>query len=377
MKGKTKLRKLKLTSVDMVRRGANPDAYINLYKSAEEPASKSMFDTIVDAVKSALGMGDIEKKADTFDEKIAQREVADNRWKYQDALNMSIDSIINDEDLTYEQKSSMIGESVEQFAEAYKELCCKIAAITKNAPEPAVTLGKSSEEETLDEDEEKPAEGEIEDEEGNPEALDEELEDIEEPEEGEAKMKIDKSRFTDAELEQYNALIAKGLVEEDDDEYIPEIPKKKTKEETEVDKEIEDEGVKKAFEEALAEMAELKKSMEIKELTEVAKKYTILGKNEEELVNTLYVMKSASPEAYDSYINVLDESLEVVNKSGMFTEIGKSAHVMAGGSTEAKIATAATEIQKADPNLSRVEAIAKAWEQHPELVEEYENEYRK
>ena len=40
-----------------------------------------------------------------------------------------------------------------------------------------------------------------------------------------------------------------------------------------------------------------------------------------------------------------------------------------------KIAAAATELQKADPALDRTAAVAKAWEAHPELVQEYDAEY--
>lgn len=376
MKQKTKLKKMKLTSVDMCRRGANPDAYINLYKSADEPLeedehiSKGLAQTILDAVKSALGMGEIEKKADTFNEKMQQREIEDNRWKYQDALNMSVTSILNDESLSYEQKCSMLEDSIEQFASAYKEVCYKIAGISKEAPQNAVELGKAADNETLDEEKEEPIEGEIEDDEDDiddPDILDNEPEDDddeEEIEEGDKEMKkIDKSLFTPEELEQYEALIAKGMVEEE-----PVIK---------AENPVMNAEIQKAFDDALAEMAEMKKSMEMAELSNVAKKYTVLGKKEDELVNTLYTMKKASPEAYDNYIAVLDESLDMVNKSGMFEEIGKSSRYMPGGDTQAKIETAATEIQKADPNLSRVEAIAKAWDQHPELVAEYENEYRK
>lgn len=372
----TKIRKLKLTSVDMVRRGANPDAHINLYKSVEgnpegkpEEKTEGILKTIVDAVKTALGMEeDVEKKADTFDEKMQQREIQDNRWKYQEALNMSIESILSDDELSAEEKEAKMVESINQFAEAYAEMCGKLIHAYRGHSD-AVGLVKAADEETLDEEEETPA-----DEADEPEIDDEEEYEEDEEEEGDQEMKIDKSRFTAEELEMYNDLIAKGLVEDEEEEYVPAPKKKKAPVEKEDEVEKSDD-VMKALKEAQEEMAELKKSMEMKELTNIAKKYTVLGKKEDELAQTLYSMKKSGQDVYDSYIAVLDQSVDMVEKSGMFTEIGKSSRNMGGGNAESRIDSIATEIQKADPSMSRVEAIAKAWEQHPELVEEYEANY--
>ena len=172
-------------------------------------------------------------------------------------------------------------------------------------------------------------------------------------------MKIDKSRFTPEELQSYEALIAKGMVEDD---------AVATEDHAEI---------KKALESALAEMEEFKKTAEMNELKDVAKKYAVLGKKEDELAQTFYTMKKSGADIYENYVAVLDQSLAMVEKGGMFEEIGKSSRGVAGGDAQAKIDTVASEIQKADPSLSRVQAIAKAWEQHPELVAEYENEYRK
>ena len=365
----TKITKLKLTSVDMVRRGANPDAYINLYKSAEDnPEDKpeetkdtNIFKTIVEAVKTALGMEeDVEKKADAFEEE--HREVLDNRAEYHEALAKSIDSILNDESLTHVEKSDMVNDSIEQFAKAYAEVCSNLIDAYKG-PDSPTAVGKSKDEEELTEEEET-----VTDEPDEPEN------DEENKEEGEQEMKIDKSRFTEEELEMYNGLIAKGLVEDEEEEYVPEpAPKKKAVEkEDEVEKSDE---VQKALAAALEEMEELKKSMEMKELTNIAKKYSVLGKKEDELAQTLYAMKKSGQDVYDNYIAVLDQSADIVEKSGMFVEIGKSNRNMGGGNAESRIDSIATEIQKADPAMSRVEAIAKAWEQHPELVEEYESNY--
>ena len=350
MKGRTKLRKMKLTSVDMCRRGANPEAYINLHKAVDEPdpapapEDAGIVKAIVDGVKAAFGLGDVEKKATTFDDNMKRREIQDNRWQYEDALHISIESILEDETLSDDQKVGMMKESIAQFAEVYGEMCTQLITVSKAAPEGQEDGEEESEDNPLEDNEKQPEEPQ--------DGSEDESE-----KEGDEEMKIDKSKFTPAELEQYEALIAKGLVAEDEPEYA-------------------EEGVAKALNDAANEVAELRKKMEINELEAVAKKYEVLGKKSEDLVDTLYTLKKSSPDAYEKYVALMDEQLEMVEKSGMFGEIGKSRPVTGGSDAVSKIENIATEIQKADPSMGRLEAINKAWEQHPELVAEYEENYK-
>ena len=346
MKGRTKLRKMKLTSVDMCRRGANPDAYINLHKAVEEPPVEEHVDegivkAIVDGLKAAFGLGDVEKKEPSLEK---ETEMQDNRCMYTEALNKSIDSILEDETLTGDQKAEMIGKSIYQFADVYGDECAQLITTSKAAPEAQEEEESTPEEEPLEEEEKQPEE---------PQNGSED----ESEKEGDEEMKIDKSKFTPAELEQYEALIAKGLVAEDEPEYA-------------------EEGVAKALNDAANEVAELRKKMEINELEAVAKKYEVLGKKGEDLVDTLYTLKKSSPDAYEKYVALMDEQLEMVEKSGMFGEIGKSRPVVGGADAVSKIENIASDIQKADPSMTRLEAINKAWEQHPELVAEYEENYK-
>ena len=123
-----------------------------------------------------------------------------------------------------------------------------------------------------------------------------------------------------------------------------------------------------------AELERLRKSAdaaEDRELTEIAKKYEIIGKKAEELVPLFKSLKSAGGNAYDQMITVLDASVTAVEKSGIFSEIGKKGN----GETDAwtAIEKHADEIQKSMPTMTRTQAIDKACEQHPELVHEYEN----
>lgn len=198
-------------------------------------------------------------------------------------------------------------------------------------------------------------------------------------------LKIDKSVFTAEELEQYEALIAKATVDTEankEEEEKKAAPPKKTEKKEEVEEGMEKKKCEKSAEPspelkaALEEVANLKKSFEMQEMTQVAKKYASLGKKEEELGQILYDMKKSNEANYNAYIAVLDEHLALVEKSGVFTEIGKGDRGAANGGVLDKIEAAATEIQKSDASMSRVQAVAKAWENHPELVAEYDAEYK-
>ena len=198
---------------------------------------------------------------------------------------------------------------------------------------------------------------------------------------------IDKSAFTAEELATYEALIAKATVnpeanKEEMEEEVPSVPaKKQTKKPVEKEDDEPVETKKSAAEaspelkQAMEELAALKKSFEMKDMTEVAKKYAPLGKKEDELAKTLYDMKKSNEANYNAYIAILDESLGIVEKSGIFAEIGKSAsNGVSGSSAVAKAEAKAREIQKSDSSISWDAAIAKAWED-PQLMAEYDAEY--
>ena len=193
-------------------------------------------------------------------------------------------------------------------------------------------------------------------------------------------MKIYKSNFSAEELAQWEALIAKGKVAPEDNqeemqEDMPEFPPKKPAKKAEV--EDMEKSASPEMKAALERMEALEKSFAMKEYTEIAKKYAPLGEKEDELAQRLYDMKKSNPSNYEAYVAILDKSLGMVEKSGLFTEVGKS---FSGGNTAggavAKVEAAANEIMKSDSSLTREEAIAKAWIDHPEYVREYEAEYK-
>ena len=124
-----------------------------------------------------------------------------------------------------------------------------------------------------------------------------------------------------------------------------------------------------------AEMESLRKfrdDAENREIMEVAKRYTIIGKKPEELAPVLKSLKAAGGTAYDDMIAVLDSAVQTVEKSGVFGEIGKRG-TAANEDPWGKIEKVADEFQKDNVNLTRAQAIEKACDAHPELVREYEN----
>ena len=190
-------------------------------------------------------------------------------------------------------------------------------------------------------------------------------------------MKIYKSNFTAEELEQWEALVAKGKVAPDDNqeemlEDTPDFPSKKPAKKAEV--EDMEKSASPEIKAALERMAALEKSFEMQEFTGIAKKYAPLGEKEDELAQTLYEMKKSNPANYDAYIAVMDKSLDIVEKSGVFAEIGKSAGGSGTGTVQSQIEAKAQSIMKSDPTVDYDTAVAKAWED-PELLAAYDSEY--
>ncbi len=199
-------------------------------------------------------------------------------------------------------------------------------------------------------------------------------------------IKIDKSRFNAEDLAKYEELIAKGSVEVDpeaaQEEMENEMPDTNEPKGTPTDTPDAapeggiDKSVSPEIKAALERMEALAKSVEMKEFAEIAKKYAPLGEKEDELAKKLYDMKKSDEGIYKSYIEILDKSLGLVEKSGLFAEIGKSCSGgKSSGCASDKAKAKAKEIMKANPGMKFDAALAKAWEENPELMDEYDDEY--
>ena len=122
----TKLRKMKLTSVDLVRAGANQEADICLYKSADPPeASESPTEPEKNIFKRFIAWlkeNPTEAKSEPHSPIEKGDDLPDLEFLYKSALAESLDSIMKDDSLTEIEKKEMTEESLRQYAEKIREL---------------------------------------------------------------------------------------------------------------------------------------------------------------------------------------------------------------------------------------------------------------
>ena len=188
--------------------------------------------------------------------------------------------------------------------------------------------------------------------------------------------KIDKTKFTKDDLDKWNELVAKGMVQVDpaeDTDHLEDNPapvvQKSEPAEVQLPAFVKD---------AIAKSEAFIEEQKQKEQIEVAKKYDILGQKPEELGKQLYELKKSDEAMYNTCISMLDGQLALIEKSPMFAEIGKSGHSGTSynglSGAEAKAEAKAQELMKADPNMTHTAAIAKAWED-PQIAAEYDAEY--
>ena len=168
------------------------------------------------------------------------------------------------------------------------------------------------------------------------------------------KMNIDKSRLTAEEQATLDALLAKGADSDPSSAQDDDIYK----------------GLHPAVKAELERLRKAVDAQEDRELEAVAKKYEAIGKKPEELVPVLKSLKGTP--AYDEMISVMDAAVDAVEKSALFTEIGKTGHGTGDAMKQAD--EKAAEIMKADPKLTHAQALDKVFEMNPELAAQVEKE---
>lgn len=408
----TKLKNLKIKKVDFVNEGANPDAHIGIlkHKAGEQNTGKSrekghsFMNRLLNFIGKAVGMNQEEiddameeiQKGDSvsFNEKINEvknRKIVDEIWDICYALQASLCSILNDEEMDSTSVAAAMKESLDEFTMVVQESIeswsgGKAVNIVKKeeVTEADLAIMKSvvkrlkTEIQKANKETEETEETEEESETSKDES------DNNNPKGDEKEMKIDKSKLTDAERAFLESIEKRYSTEEGTKgENTPAEPtaKSKTQQEAETHTKQDngEDGIYKGLHPAVqAELEALKKfkeAAEDRELNQIAEKYAIIGKKKEELVPMFKSLRAAGGTAFDDMIAVLDNAVDVVEKSGAFTEVGKSGHGSASaGQTEEKIETIAKGYMEKDASLDYTSAIAKAWENNPELMAEYEEE---
>lgn len=412
----TKLKNLRIKKVDFVDEGANPDAHIRMVKRKDgeeqsvgensEKGTGNILKKLLSFIGKAAGMDQDEidsamdeiQKGDSvsFNEKFNEaknRKIADEIWDICYALQSSLCSILNDEELDSTSAATAMQESLDEFHAVVQE------SITKWSSGKAALIVKKSDEvtesdleimksavERLNESIEK-ATKKTESEEDGPE-------NNENPKGDEEEMKIDKSKLTDAERAFLESIEKRCGVEDEgtpsegapaaaqaaETPAEPTVTKSATQPAVEVPAQqtAEQDSIYKGLHPAVAaEMEELKKfkqAAEERELTEIAKRYAIIGKKEEELVPLFKSLKAAGGTAYNDMIAVLDQAVDTVEKSGAFTEIGKSGNGSTDGSAWAEADAKAVEVMKSKAGLSKAQALDEVFMANPELAERCEKE---
>lgn len=410
----TKLKNLKITKVDFVDDGANPEAHIRLFKSKDgvepphnEGAEKkpNIWKRLITAITKAAGsesdtselesvIDDIQKSSESFGERIAEvknRKIADEIWDICYALQSSLCSILNDEDMDGTSAATAMQESLDEFYEFSKE------AISQWSSGKATNIVKKEEVTASDLEMMKSARSRLDDTIEKAEKAQEEpgAEDPKKKDQnkkqndakGAEEMKIDKSKLTPAELA-FLQSIEKRYGEEEgagaegvtppaqnaDPTSATGVGKANTPAQGTDGGEDIYKGMHPAVRAELENLKKFREATEERELEDVAKKYEIIGKKKEELVPVLKSLKAAGGTAYTDMIAVLDGAVAAVEKSGAFSEIGKSGGAgTTDGAAWTKAETQAAEIMKSK-NVTKAQALDEVFRNDPELAAECEKE---
>ena len=409
-----KLEDLNVTKVDFVDQGDNKGAHLLLFKrqsdqDTEPRKAGGFFRNVVAAIAKSIGateeqvdaaMEEIVKgDAVTFGDKMAQRQLrrtADEIWDYCYALEESLCSILRDQEIPAENKPTLMTQSCAEFTAAVTAAIPKWSAgvptkVEKAARQPMTEERLQIAKEARDRLDDIIAKAEPKSPAGEPETPPDEGEQDTIDKEGDCKdMKIDKSKLSAEELTALEAIEKKaGIPEETPAPAVSTTPMDigtvaKCAEPTPtpaatpaVDADDIYKGMHPAVAEELKNLRKFREETEDREIMSVAKKYELLGKKPEELAPVLKSLKAAGGTAYADMIGVLDANLAVVQASPAFTEIGKrggtGSPVCGADAAWAQIEKKAEEIRKSVPTLSYAQAIDKACEQNPDLVQQYEN----
>ena len=171
----TKLKNLSVTSVDLVDRGANPDAHVRLFKrkdtDPEQDPDTGLFRkfaawlvkgfqdaTVPSGAEGGIvekPEGTVEKEAQTFSDNITReqlRAVTSEMFDNCYALSDSFCSIICDQDVTPDKKEALILQSLDEFAQAVRSAAAQWAKgekVSKPQDEQAGIQKSTAQQDTL------------------------------------------------------------------------------------------------------------------------------------------------------------------------------------------------------------------------------------
>jgi DNA-binding protein len=375
---KTKLQDLKITEGSLCKKGANPLAKIMLFKSADGEVERV---SIKDRVKQIW-------KALTFNEVLDSKEADRDWWEITSAFEQSVKSILDDKGNV--NKSSMLIDTCTQFVEAAKPIIPRltepiylsaegtvtaIEAITEDVTKAGKTISSA-----------------------NMQRLQAAMMAIKEimgqMMEGEppnnSVMDNDKSSKKVTKGDDYMELqdVLKVLPKEQQEVISKAIEKAASEA---INKQVDVAAISKAVEEKFSE--QLKKQAEdneklqkaldaekdlriTKEFISKAAEYKNLGTKSDDFGKVLKeIAQKITPETYSELEKVLAGADEKIGKNDLFLkEIGSGGETVL--ETIDKVNKMVEEIRKSDSKITKEQAEAKVWMEHPELYREYEAEKR-
>lgn len=407
----TKLKNLKITKVDFVDEGANPDADIGIKKNrgdgretttAENPDQSAASDGIIKRMlewftrtveqgrepepeSEEIAKGESMSFADMYARR-NRSKVADDIWNMCYALSDALTSALYDDELDEAARNTAMQDSILEFesiigtaAESWAK--GNPAGIEPIKHDEAVAKGlidamvstRDRLSEIITKATEEPAGQEL----------------INNQSKGEENdMKFDKSKMTPAEkamLEEFekrygvaddnapadgNPAPADGGVAKAAAPAVAAPAPAQAEEADDIYK-----GMSPAAKAELESLKKFREAAEDKELHAIAKSYEIIGKKDEELFPVLKSLKATSEEAYNNMISALDSAKAAVEKSSMFTEVGKSGSgASAQGGAVKEVETKAAELMKSKTGLTREQAIDQILMADPALAKRYETE---
>lgn len=368
-KGKTKLEDLEVKTIDAVDIGADQKANILIKKRGGTGEPKgNFFKRFFNAFCDSLGVNSedvrksMEDEATSFDDVMNEKKIYDVRdqiWNACNSLEQSFVSILLDKEC--EDKQAAIAQSIDQFK-----------AFSDDASKSWIKLERAAtdkEDTVVADDFEIAKMQEVIEKSCDPETINKEKK------EKENEMAFDISNMTEEEKkEALKALQADASKESTEKRFKSGAGEDQIQEAVNKAMSNAMEDVTKNFSDMMAKIMEpiqkRAEEAEQKSLEEVAKKYELLGTKAEDLVPVLKSMKATSDEAYNKFIASMDNNLAVIQKSGLFEEIGKSGGAHTGNDdTEgvAKMNAKVAEIKKSMPNLTDAQAQDIVMQNDPEL----------
>ncbi len=361
----TLLKNLKISTIGSVDRPANQNALAVLFKRADAPDEATLKEKLFGFVKGLFGPGDGAGEAKDFNAILAEEETDELLFDLTRALRESLDSILINNTVT--DKQTAIAQSLQQFFTALigsgvVKAGKKIAAGRLDMLKQMQTMLTK----LIAEAEAAPGDTGLNKNRGD----------------GQVPISDELRKNLAPEVQQYLVEVEKKAGQVDDlTAKVTDLEKKLNPDggqediwkgvNPEIRKRLEDAEKRAKDAEELAKAE--KDRREHQEFAKRAEQYPHIGKADDvaEILKQAY---GVSEEYGKKLEETFRASNEQVAKGALFSEFGRSGGTGNSGNAVAKAETLATEMVQKNSGMTKEQALAKVWAEHPELYAEYEQE---